>query len=275
MCVKYPATEQQNCQGRVRRSRHTGFMRLALLSDIHANFRALEACLRHARAQGVTQYAILGDLVGYGAEPAAVVQRVRALAAEGAVVLKGNHDALAVTPPASSSTMADSTAAWTHAQLGPELCGFLDGLPLTLQLGRALLVHATADKPEAWRYAYDAQVATLSLDAARQLADVRYVFGGHVHRQSLYYRGVDDQLMAFAPTPGVPIPVPGHRYWLATIGSVGQPRDGDTRAMYGLFDSERSTLTFHRVDYDHQAAARAIREAGLPDYMAQRLEAGR
>jgi diadenosine tetraphosphatase ApaH/serine/threonine PP2A family protein phosphatase len=250
-------------------------MRLALLSDIHANLRALEACLQHAQAQGATQYAFLGDLVGYGAEPAAVVRRILGLKQDGAVVLKGNHDALAVAPHSSTTTMADSTAAWTHDQLGAELRASLDALPMTARLGRALLVHATADKPEAWRYAYDAQIASLSLDAARTQADVRYVFGGHVHRQSLYYRGTDDQLMAFAPTAGVPIPVPGHRYWLATIGSVGQPRDGDTRAMYALFDDQRSTLAFHRVDYDHQAAAHAIRAAGLPEYMAQRLEAGR
>ena len=250
-------------------------MRLALLSDLHANVRALEACLAHARTQGATQFAFLGDLVGYGAEPAAVVQRVRDLGERGAVVLRGNHDALAVTPAEHASTLGDSTAHWTHDQLDAAQRSYLAGLPLTARLGRALLVHATADKPEAWRYAYDAQVAGLSLDAARTEPEVRYVFGGHVHQQSLYYRGSDDQLIAFSPKAGVAIPVPGHRYWLATVGSVGQPRDGDTRAMYALFDAERSTLAFHRVDYDFEAAARAIRAAGLPAFLAERLEAGR
>jgi diadenosine tetraphosphatase ApaH/serine/threonine PP2A family protein phosphatase len=103
---------------------------------------------------------------------------------------------------------------------------------------------------------------------------VRYVFGGHVHQQSLYYRGTGRQLMAFKPTSGVPIPTPNHRQWIATIGSVGQPRDGSPRAMYAVFDSSHAKLTFHRVAYDHRAAARAVREAGLPDFFAQRLESG-
>jgi diadenosine tetraphosphatase ApaH/serine/threonine PP2A family protein phosphatase len=81
--------------------------------------------------------------------------------------------------------------------------------------------------------------------------------------------------MAFKPTSGVPIPTPKHRQWIATIGSVGQPRDGDTRAMYAIYDDTVSRITFHRVAYDHAAAANAIRRAGLPEYFASRLEEGR
>jgi diadenosine tetraphosphatase ApaH/serine/threonine PP2A family protein phosphatase len=103
---------------------------------------------------------------------------------------------------------------------------------------------------------------------------VHYVFGGHVHHQSLYYRGTGRQLMAFKPTAGVSIPTPKHRQWIATIGSVGQPRDGNPRAMYAVFDSTLAKLTFHRVAYDHRAAAQAVRQAGLPEFFAQRLETG-
>ena len=105
--------------------------------------------------------------------------------------------------------------------------------------------------------------------------EVRHVFGGHVHMQTLYYRGVDSGLMKFAPTPGITVPVPRHRHWLATIGSVGQPRDGNPQAMYALFDSVKLQLSFQRVSYDHQAAAAAIRKAGLPTFFADRLEVGR
>ena len=80
--------------------------------------------------------------------------------------------------------------------------------------------------------------------------------------------------MKFKPTPGVAVPVPKHRHWLATIGSVGQPRDGNPQAMYALFDTDKMQLTFHRVAYDHAAAAAAIRRAGLPAYFADRLERG-
>jgi diadenosine tetraphosphatase ApaH/serine/threonine PP2A family protein phosphatase len=250
-------------------------MKLALLSDIHANIQALDACLAHANEQGVQQFAFLGDLVGYGADPAAVVQRVQALAAQGALVVKGNHDALAVAPPDEVRSIGDSTAAWTHAQLDAAQRQFLDGLPLTIVQRAVLLVHASMDAPELWRYVYDERAASASLDAAAQLADVRYVFGGHVHMQTLYYRGSGAGLMKFSPTPGVAVPVPRHRHWLATIGSVGQPRDGNPQAMYAVFDSERLQLTFQRVAYDQQSAAAAIRRAGLPAYFADRLEVGR
>lgn len=250
-------------------------MRLALLSDIHANLQALDACLAHAQAQGADQLAFLGDLVGYGAQPRAVVQRIMDLAAQGALVIKGNHDELAVQPPSGHKSLGEATARWTHDQLDEAQLAFLDALPLTLQRDRILLVHATVDAPAAWRYVYDAPVAELSLQAASRIEGVRYVFGGHVHRQSLYYHGAGRRLISFAPTGGVPVPVSPHRHWLATIGSVGQPRDGDPKAMYALFDSTRAQLTFHRVAYDHHAAAAAVRRAGLPGFFADRLELGR
>lgn len=249
-------------------------MRLALLSDIHGNLHALEACLAHARAQQAQRFAFLGDMVGYGAQPAKVVERIMLLTEEGAIVLKGNHDAMAVNPPPTPKTLGDSTADWTHHQLQPLQRDWISALPLTHHLDTVLLVHASVDAPELWRYVYDERSAQESLQAASALPDVRYVFGGHVHLQSLYYRGADG-LMKFTPQAGVAVPVPRHRQWLSTVGSVGQPRDGKPQAMYALLDTERQQLTFHRVPYDHFAAAAAIRRAGLPAYFAQRLEEGR
>lgn len=249
-------------------------MKIALLSDVHANLRALEACLAHAAEQGAGRLAILGDLVGYGAQPAEVVQRIRDLAGEGAVVLRGNHDQHTVTPPAQARSVDQSGAAWTHDRLDKDALDFLEALPLTATVGTALLVHASADSPGRWHYVDNERRAEASLDAASLDPDVRYVFCGHVHQQTLYFHGAGQGLMRFHPTPGVLIPVPAHRYWLATVGSVGQPRDGNTKAMYALFDPELAELTFHRVAYDHLAAAADVRAAGLPAYFAQRLEAG-
>jgi diadenosine tetraphosphatase ApaH/serine/threonine PP2A family protein phosphatase len=250
-------------------------MRLALLSDIHANSHALEACLQHARAQRVQRFAFLGDMVGYGAHPAQVVERIRLLTEEGATVLMGNHDAMALAPPAQASTLGDSTARWTHEQLSAEQKKWLASLPLSAQLDKIFLVHASANEPERWRYVRDERSATDSLDAAITRPEVHYVFGGHVHEQTLYYRGANAGLMRFNPQPGVAVPVPPHRQWLSTVGSVGQPRDGKPEAMYALIDTDRWQLSFHRVPYDHLAAAQAIRRAGLPEYFAQRLETGR
>jgi diadenosine tetraphosphatase ApaH/serine/threonine PP2A family protein phosphatase len=250
-------------------------MKLALLSDIHANLQALEACLTHARGQGAKQLALLGDFVGYGGDPTAVMERVMALAEQGAWVVKGNHDEMAVTPPLIIKKLGESSAPWTHAQLSQAQLKFLDGLPLTHHVDSIFLVHASADAPAKWRYVYEHQAAAASLNAALTHPGVRYVFGGHVHTQTLYYLAADGKLMKFEPHAGVAVPVPGHRSWLATIGSVGQPRDANPKAMYALFDTEKALLTFHRIPYDVHAAAAAIRRAGLPAFFADRLEEGR
>ena len=250
-------------------------MKLALLSDIHADLQAFQACLAHAREQGAQRFALLGDMVGYGADPVAVVELAMRLAEAGAVVLQGNHDAMAVAPQQAGATLGASTAAWTHAQLGAAQRDYLAGLPLLHAEGSLLLLHASADAPERWHYVQDERSATTSLDAATSSRpELRHVFGGHVHQQTLYYRGAGRALMRFEPTPGVALPLPRHRLWLATIGSVGQPRDGDPRAMYAIFDTARDQLSFHRVPYDHPAAAAAIRRAGLPEFFAARLGVG-
>jgi diadenosine tetraphosphatase ApaH/serine/threonine PP2A family protein phosphatase len=261
-------------------------MKMAILSDIHANLQAFEACIADAEAQGATHFALLGDFVGYGANPVEVVERIQDLAQRGAYVIKGNHDVMAVHVPQNDASLGASTAAWTHATLGPAHLAFLDQLPLTLSFGSVLLVHASADNPEKWRYVVDERSADASLAAATivvpetsvgpaQTHPAHWVFGGHVHQQTLYYKGARDGLMRFNPTSGVAIPVSRHRRWLATVGSVGQPRDGNTFAKYALFDTAQCTLNFCQVPYDFHAAAAAILKAGLPSYFAERLEIGR
>jgi diadenosine tetraphosphatase ApaH/serine/threonine PP2A family protein phosphatase len=249
-------------------------VKLALLSDLHANLPAFEACLAHAREHGAARFAILGDLVDYGPHPTEVVELCRELELEGAVVLRGNHDTLNVNPVLTGSSWGDMTAAWTYKQLDDAQRDWLAQLPLIARIDSVFLVHATADAPERWFYVEDELAATRSLDAAAKDAAVRYVFGGHVHQQSLFYRGAGSHLMRFVPRPGVAIPVGPHRRWLATVGSVGQPRDGDPRANYALLDLGAAQLTFHRVAYDHGAVAREIRAAGLPLVLANRLEQG-
>lgn len=246
-------------------------MKLALLSDLHANRQALEACLADARARGASQYAFLGDLVGYGGDPAAVLDIVMDMASRGAWVVRGNHDDAALAPLANSRRADLAGAAWTAAQLTPVQREFLAGLPLTLAHDFMLLVHASAREPQHWTYVEDAQRAADSLDFA---GEATHVFGGHVHQQRLFFQGLVGKTMAFEPTAGVAVPVPRHRRWLATVGSVGQPRDGRSDAMYALFDTDELMLTFARVPYDHSAAASAIRAAGLPLVNAARLALG-
>lgn len=250
-------------------------MKLALLSDLHANRHALLACLAHARSCGADRFAFLGDLVGYGAEPVAVLEIVMEMAEHGALVVRGNHDEAACARSDSGGTGEQLAASWSHFQLGAGYRSFLAGLPLTASLDDILLVHADPHEPARWQYLDRPALVGRALGAAQRQWGARKVFVGHVHEQQLYYRAADGHPMAFAPVPGVPVPLGPHRNWLAVVGSVGQPRDGDTRAMYALFDVAQARLSFHRIAYDHTAAAAAIRAAGLPESFALRLELGR
>jgi diadenosine tetraphosphatase ApaH/serine/threonine PP2A family protein phosphatase len=246
-------------------------VRLALLADIHANLEALEACLEHAAEQRADEVAFLGDLVGYGADPGPVLQRVMARAAAGAVVVRGNHDAAVVAATADTmNRSAEAVIDWTRRQLDEAQMAFLAGLPLLVKREGLCFVHASADRPADWTYVHDALRAAQSIAAARS----SWVFSGHVHEQALYHLAPAGHALPFKPVPGVAIPVPARRHWLAVVGSVGQPRDGNTAACYALFDTGPSTLTFHRVPYDWSVAAGRIRAAGLPESLALRLERG-
>jgi diadenosine tetraphosphatase ApaH/serine/threonine PP2A family protein phosphatase len=249
-------------------------MKLALLADLHANRHALQACLADARARGAQQYAFLGDLVGYGAEPAAVLDIVMAMARDGAWVLRGNHDDAALGAPVGTDRADGAGAAWTRTQLTPAHREFMAKLPLALRHDFIMLVHASANDPQRWDYVKDSITASMSLNAAAA-AGASHVFCGHVHEQRLFFEGAAQRVMAFEPTPDIAVPVPRHRHWLATVGSAGQPRDGRSEAMYAIFETAPPQLTFVRVPYDHEGAARAIIAAGLPEFYAQRLAQGR
>ncbi|HET9958490.1 MAG TPA: metallophosphoesterase family protein [Polyangiaceae bacterium] len=243
-------------------------MIIALLSDIHANLPALRACLQHARERGAGQFVFLGDLVGYGPDPEAVIDAVRSI--PGALILKGNHDHAVEVEPKSSelNDLAYSTIEWTRTVLSAEQRQFLASLPLIVREEDRCFVHASASQPQDWEYVQDSIAARESMDAAK----AQYVFSGHVHDQTLYFRTQPQRTSSFKPVSGSTVPVPSRHQWLAIVGSVGQPRDGNPAAAYALFDETHQTLTFFRVPYDHLATARKIRAVGLPEVFAERIE---
>ena len=246
-------------------------MKLALFADVHSNLEAITACLAHSRAMGAERYAFLGDLVGYGADPVAVLDLIEQYAAHGAVVVLGNHDAAAIGRSTDiMNPNAQAAITWTQAQLGDKQRAFLAGLPLTVRDDDIVFVHASALAPAQWTYITGPKQAEDSIRAAN--AD--YVFCGHVHEPNLYYAGAAGQPMPFRPISGTPIPAAKHRQWLAIVGSAGQPRDGNNQACYALFDPARERITFFRVPYDHGTSAQKIRAAGLPERLALRLERG-
>lgn len=246
-------------------------MKLALFSDIHSNLEAITACLAHAQSLGANRYAFLGDLVGYGADPVAVLDLIEQYAADGAAVVLGNHDAAAIGRPIDPlNANAEAAIAWTRTQLGDKQRSFLESLPLTVRDDNILFVHASAAAPERSIYITSPREAEKSIRAG----NAGYIFCGHVHEPRLYYMGAGGLPMPFRPVPGTPIPIGTHRQWLAIVGSAGQPRDHSNKACYALADLERARMTFFRVAYDHDSAAQKIRSAGLPERLARRLERG-
>jgi len=246
-------------------------MTIAFLADIHANREALEACLSHARAEGAKRFVFLGDYVGYGAEPEWVVERIMDEVARGAVALLGNHDAAVTRTDGTMDVSTETAIEWTRGRLPASARAFLATLPLTVDDGDRLYVHAEAAVPASWTYVMDSHDAIRSIESTTK----RLTFTGHVHRPAIYNLSMTGKVTAFRPSPGVRVPLLVQRRWLSVIGSVGQPRDGDPAACYALFDETTSDLAYFRVPYDVDAAARKIREAGLPEPFAARLALGR
>lgn len=246
-------------------------MRIGLLADLHANREATETCMQELERAGCARFAFLGDLVGYGADPAWVVDFVRGEVQAGAVAVQGNHDA-AIGTPASERMHEDARAAidWTRAQLDEVQRTFLRDLPLQIVEDDRLYVHANAFEPALWSYVHNTLNAQRSLAATAQWLTLV----GHVHEQALYYTGTSRQALHFRPAPGRAIPLLPSRRWLAVVGSSGQPRDGNPAAACAWLDTERRQLTFLRVPYDHERAAAKIRAAGLPAALALRLLTG-
>jgi diadenosine tetraphosphatase ApaH/serine/threonine PP2A family protein phosphatase len=246
-------------------------MKLALITDLHANREAVQAVLDHAAAQGAARYAFLGDYVGYGADPGWVIDTVKAYVARGAIAVGGNHDqGAAQSPSPQMNPEACEAIRWTQGQLSPAQLDFLTSLPLSHTEGEMLFVHANAFAPGEWAYIQSRIEAVRSLHAT----PCHYTFCGHMHEPKLFHLSGTGKAGDFVPTAGVPIPVPPHRQWLVVPGSAGQPRDGNPAACYALFDTTEQVLTFQRVPYDVEAAGDKIRAAGLPERFAERLVHG-
>jgi Predicted phosphoesterase len=244
---------------------------LAILSDIHANLEALNACLEHARREGASRYAFLGDLVGYGADPCAVLDIVADHVARGAIAVKGNHDVAAAHGDTRELNASAAAAIdWTRTQLAPSHARFIDELPLCVRDEDACYVHASAARPEQWEYVDSPRAAARSAQAA----DRPVTFSGHVHEQKLYVSDLHARMAPVVPQAGVELALPAERRCVALVGSAGQPRDGNPAAAYVTVDFAARAMRFHRVPYDHHAAAAKIRRARLPESLAYRLERG-
>jgi diadenosine tetraphosphatase ApaH/serine/threonine PP2A family protein phosphatase len=243
-------------------------MRVLIISDIHANFTALEAVLKDAGS--TDEVWCLGDLVGYGPSPNEVIERLRALPNLACCML-GNHDVaiLGEMNFAVFNTEARKSLIWQQQTVIPANLEYLRSLPQeTLTKGQVTLAHGSPRDP-IWEYILNTLIARLNFEAFES----PYCFVGHTHIQCYFQLEVDKDRISLE------VPAVGHTVQLSprailNPGSVGQPRDRDPRAAYAIYDSDAGTWEPHRVEYDIAAVQKLIRAAGLPEKHAARLAEG-
>jgi predicted phosphodiesterase len=242
-------------------------MRIAIVSDVHANRHAFEAVLDDVEAAGAEELWCLGDLVGYGAEPDACVELARDHAA---VCLAGNHDLAACgkLPLDQFVKGAELSIEWTRDVLAPEHAAWLATLE-PQRLDEAIGLYHASPRDPVWEYVLSPLQAELCIDRLEH----RVACIGHSHTALQYSRA--DGAIATGGTckDGTDLDLAAGS-WLLNPGSVGQPRDGDPRAAWLLLDTRAWTAAFHRTEYDVAGAAAAIRAARLPDSLAERLGHG-
>jgi predicted phosphodiesterase len=239
-------------------------MRIAVLSDIHANLPALDAVLEDAGAVDAIWH--LGDVVGYGPDPDGVVARLREV---GAVGVRGNHDAAACGGPEIDWFNPDARRAmeWTRAVISPATLEWLAALPERRTISGCELVHGSHREP-IWEYVTSAAVARANLTVLAAALGLH----GHTHIPVAWLDD-DGRVDLVRPEAGASLQLDGRRA-LVNPGSVGQPRDGDPAASYAIVNPEAGTVRWHRVRYDVAAVQGAMLDAGLPASLSARLSVG-
>jgi diadenosine tetraphosphatase ApaH/serine/threonine PP2A family protein phosphatase len=242
-------------------------VRYGVIGDIHSNLPALRAVLEALGRERTEGLLCVGDLVGYGAQAAECLEIVRGLAP---ILVAGNHD-WAVAGRLSLEFFngpARAAIQWTQRMLPKESRDWLGSLPVALVEGDITLAHSTIASPEAFDYLQTTYDAYLSFQALT----TRTAFVGHSHVPITFFDAAESRPIVYVVGERIEM---GTSRTISNVGSVGQPRDDDPRASFGVFDSETRVLEIHRVEYDVDAAAASIRAAGLPPLLAERLRLGR
>lgn len=245
-------------------------MRAALVSDIHANLAAFEAVLTHAQAPAPLDAVwCMGDSVGYGPRPSQVIARLRELDARW---VAGNHERAATGTMSTEDFNPDAAAAaeWTRSQLSDDERAFLDALPEVITEGDFTQVHGTLRDP-IWEYLLSESVCAAHLG----LQTTRVSLVGHTHAPALGVLEASGRCGLYRVEDRDAITITQYEKLVFNPGSVGQPRDGDPRAAYAIYDSDAGTITQHRVDYDISETQKLMTEEGLPLWLIQRLARGR
>ncbi len=253
--------------------------RIAIISDIHANYHALCAVIEDVRAMQCGELVCLGDVVGYNAFPTECLDYIRQLDCP---VVRGNHDEEVVTPnPTKMNDIARQAMNWTRAQLSGDRRDWLARLQyqriVRTSSGHSIsIVHSSLDHPKNWNYIINTNDAASNFP--RQFCPL--CFHGHTHVPKVFLNDGQHTIEDFERQQEILTqgyteiqPLQGIKYFI-NVGSVGQPRDGDPRACYGIYDTDLNLVIIKRVAYDVQAAQQAVQAVGLPQYLADRLGSG-
>ncbi len=241
-------------------------MRVAIISDIHSNYVSLEAVFCDIDQQNVDQIICLGDIVGYGPAPNECVDLVRERAD---VCLMGNHDAAAAGLDSieTFNVFAKDAILWTQKVLTEMTRDYLSGLPFVHTSPDAVYVHSSPDRPEEWNYivsVYDAQNQFLHFGA-------QVCFVGHTHVGVIFVQNQFSHKISREKTRELN---QNERY-IINVGAVGQPRDYDSAASYGIWDTDSNKFVYRRIEYDIPQTQFQMEQAGLPQYLIERLGDGR
>ncbi len=245
-------------------------MKIAVISDIHSNLEALTACSQLAMEQGAEKFMCLGDMVGYGPDPVAVLDMLQGLPGFNCVL--GNHDEYMFNSiDVASSAPVQQVAEWTIEQLSDTHLEFLKSLPYVLVENGVSYVHSSLHQPNGWGYVTRPEAAKKCLNAG----STSLVFYGHVHIPMLFHEKQDNSIDLVYPQGGQTIPLRPNQRYLINVGSIGQPRDDNNEASFVMYDEESHSVTFHRVAYDYEKTIEKIHKNGLHEDFAERLSSGR
>jgi predicted phosphodiesterase len=242
-------------------------MRYAVISDIHGNLEAFEGVLSAVSDERVDGYLFLGDVVGYGANPKECIEHLKAL--DPVILIAGNHEwgTLDKLDTSYFSDAAREAVLWTKKVLSGDEKKYLGSFPLAYEDERMTLVHGTLNAPEEFYYVFDNEDAYVTLSQMKN----QVCFIGHSHVPGIFAC----ENTKVETIEGTGIRMDGERRYLINAGSVGQPRDGDPRASFVIYDDEELTVEIKRTEYDVKKAQAKILNAGLPASLAQRLSEGR
>ena len=240
-------------------------MRYGIFSDVHGNLEALEEVLEKYKEENIDKYLCVGDLVGYGANPKECIQKIKGLKAE---IVAGNHDwaAVGLTDTTYFRPVAKQAIIWTATQLDEKEKKFLKSLKLVYKNKDLIAAHGTLNDPEKFQYLLDSDLAQMTFDLMKK----NICFVGHSHVLGAFI--TDGKKTSYSSKSKIKIEK--NKKYIINVGSVGQPRDRNSRAAFCIFDTEKNEINLKRTNYNIEEAQKKIAKAGLPQFLAARLASG-